>query len=245
MKLLKFDSITREWTLLFDYISMYRYAVKQYSEFIGFDYHTLSYDIINDKYFIYSANYLLVIDLNLDQESKAKLYKNPIIDTGIYPKSVVINGILHIIGGHDSHEHITFDPKNEKFVEIHAFPHLVTGISGPGLIHVRSKNILLSFGGYDAEQDETLLDIIRLYSITDNKWNDLSLKMPILGSHFPIFMTPNERYIVMSLFCDNEQRLFYLDLDVDDLNYMQFKEIEHIKTPEGYLRHAIMSGDTM
>ena len=152
---------------------------------------------------------------------------------------------MHIIGGHDSNKYITFDPNNEKFTEIHSFPDLSTGIPGSGLIHVRSKNILLLFGGYDADHEPSHLDIIKHYSIMDNKWHDLSLRLPSRDSDYPIFISPNEKYIVMNLSHDNEEKWFYLDLEIDDLNCMEFKEIDHIETPVGYTYHALMAGDRM
>ena len=243
-KLKTFNSITKTWTD-FDYSKVLEIADKpQYEEdfrfFYGFNYHTLSYDEINNKYYIYSKKYLLQIDMNKSDEN-LELYVNPFCSVGRDPVSVFVDGKLHIIGGYHSNLHIIFNPKTKKWIKHHKFAG-IKGLSMAALIHVKSKNVLYLMGGYDQQHIFDSSDVIWRYSFVTQKWEHLSVKLPKAGDEFPHFLTTNERYIVVTLkmFDENgnmEVLIFYLDLEMEPLRF-----IESSFKPKFEASHAIMTG---
>ena len=116
----------------------------------NFDFHSLSYDKSNDKYYITSHNgSLLEIDI---KTNTAKFYKyHAHIEFGIDPESIFIDGKLSIICGHDSNRHLIFDPETAIWTTHHIFKELKTGNSAPGLIHIPSQNIVYVMGGYNPD----------------------------------------------------------------------------------------------
>merc|ERR1711862_390535 len=70
------------------------------------------------------------------------------LDVGAFASSIFYDDRFHIIGGDISNKHIALNNEH-KFDEIHEFKEFSKGFSGHGLVHLKSKNVWLLFGGYD------------------------------------------------------------------------------------------------
>ena len=220
-----FDSITKTWTDL-SYLGVRRIAERQGFRDFNYEDNTLSYDKINNKCYIYSEQLLLQIDMN-KSDKNLKLYVSPFGDVGLNLASVFHEDKLHIIGA-QSYGHIIFDLKTTEWIkQMHpAFRSIIPG----ALMHVKSKNVLYLMGGYDYRQFKTL-DKIWKYSFDVQKWECLSIKLPVRASCLPYFLTMDERYIVVTL-----KVVFYLDLEKEPLMF-----IESPFKPEFEAQHAIMT----
>ena len=108
-------------------------------------------------------------------------------------KSIMINNEYHIIGGHDSREHLKWSQDKKEWITMFVF---TDSLAYSGLVHLKSKNKLISFGGGENEQDH--MYGVREYDITENMWsylNDLDFGDDTLASKFGYALSSDEKYI--------------------------------------------------
>lgn len=158
------------------------------------------------------------------------------------PIWVKINGKLHILGVGEGDDmfHIVFDSTIKSFPSqnsnVHEFTAWSAGNSGPGLIHIRSKNELLLLGGHGfLHQDE-----IWQCKLNEQFWSKLIIKLPRNNQNrdFKYLLTNNEKFII----CINsrDSHIFYWQIDgeYDEWN-MSSIDWDIDRTPT----HCVMTGD--
>ena len=173
---------------------------------------------------------------------------------GDAPCTLFINDKYHVIGGSDNRYHLVWNDNNfmNQFDVKHTFK-CVKGIFHHRIIHVKSKNILLLFGGcdllymYDSGNCRYLDEIYR-YFIDDDKWELLNdIKLPQKMHSFGCVMTSDEKYIILfggevkrSSYSSDDQ---YIDtIYVMDTDTMKIK-LSNIKCPSKSKYHGILMGD--
>ena len=142
------------------------------------------------------------------------------IDNG--PATSLINGELHIIGGYKNGKHFVWDNNKKQLKLLHSIQESNKGIQDAALIHIPSQNKLLLLGGYDQDVD-SVVDTMRVYSISDNEWKGLlnqngdEIKLPLAVGGFGYILTRDERYVVIfggtsGSHGGEEMDIYYLDL---------------------------------
>eukprot|EP01084_Bolivina_argentea_P125097 221671_1 len=128
--------------------------------------------------------------------------------------SVIINEEYHLIYGVSKPIHCKWNNDKKQLIPISELP-VNYGLGSSALVHVKSKNIVLFFGGlyqdpdadywtYGVEWDTMFKrsNKIYQYSIKENKWSELlNITIPKELRGFGWVITTDERYIIM--FCDD------------------------------------------
>ena len=109
-------------------------------------------------------------------------------------KCIIINDELHLIGGKRNNKHLIWRDKQKIFEELHVFEDLSLGFKSHKLIHMKSRQILLLFGG---ESTSKPLDVIYRFDIKKNEWNLMKIKMPQKLSEFGLISTNDEKYVIL------------------------------------------------
>ena len=151
-------------------------------------------------------------------------------------------------------------------IEKHRFQDITAGIVGHRVIHRKSDNTLLVFGGYDNGIPFGRLHIIRKYYIDDDKWFKLRHKTPVKMDTFGCIMALDERYAVfmngMKNF-GNSEEIYICDLESENLTFsvseilrpesdidtcnailMYRSQNKHELLIYGYLRNMILDTET-
>ena len=104
---------------------------------------------------------------------------------------------------------------------------------------LRLQNDDYLFGGFD-DGETNHSDQILKYDVDQQRWNELKVKLPHPTDNFPIFVTTNERYIVMLLYENDGYIVYYLDLNKGNLT--EFEKSEY-KPPFNWVERAVMTGN--
>ena len=146
-----------------------------------------TFDAENKCLYGYNQYELYKYDVN---KSETKLYE---LDRNIsYDNCIIIKigSIHHIIGGGSHPKHEIWDennPDSDKKL-LHEFESLQLARG----IFIESKKEILVFGGIS----DDIYDVIRRYSVDENKWDVMQCKMPNANEGFGCVMTMDERYVI-------------------------------------------------
>lgn len=153
-------------------------------------------------------------------------------------KCIIINNEFHLIGGKRSNKHLLWKEDKEIFEELHVFEDLSEGFKSHKLIYIKSKQILLMFGGESVQQP---LDTIYKYEISENKWSEMELKMPQKLSEFGLIATNDERFVILfgGVLYDKRGYTSSKSIFILDLENEIFSE-SLIQCPMAYMFDAIV-----
>eukprot|EP01084_Bolivina_argentea_P195399 335220_1 len=172
-----------EWHLLIEYPSGYSVTCP-----------SICYDFNTGLLYVYGGNKsLLIANLN----TKQCIVKTNLYMAGWYPKSIMIDNEYNLICGEDNKHHLIWDNKLESFKQLHTFDGLLCGNSNPGVVHFKSKNMIVLFGGVDVGRGlvHQNLDEIWVYTLHDKTWQKLNIKLPCPTDIFGYSASTDDRYI--------------------------------------------------
>ncbi len=135
---------------------------------------------------------------------------------GSNPILLMINNECHVILGSNSKCHYKLNLNQKRLDLVYEFAHLSAGLHENGAVHIKSKNMLLLFGGYDYKTDNQFNEIWKFDLSTGNKWVKLQdIKLPKKMSNFAWVLTKNEQYmIIFGGYCGERMKnIFILDLN--------------------------------
>ena len=185
----KYNSKTDEWTLIMLYPEDFKSTA-----------HRFCYDSINNIIYLAGLDKRLYI-FNLDERQMNIIENVPYL--GCNPSLLMINNQCHIILGSRSQFHWKYNSETKKIDKISQFTHLSAGLHKHGIVHIKSKNMLLLFGGYDPDQGHQFDDIWKFdlsqlnKDYKENKWIKIDdIKLPLKMSSFAWILSKNENYLV-------------------------------------------------
>eukprot|EP01084_Bolivina_argentea_P061603 112608_1 len=132
------------------------------------------------------------IDINLSNKSVRTIQLD--VHIGDNAESIVIQNQFHIIGGEHNYKHLKWNSITNQFETIHTFDSKVSAAGS--LVHIEAEQSVYYLGGYNHNK-HTHIDDIYQYNIPSNKWNKLSIKMPIPLSVFGCTKAIREQYILI------------------------------------------------
>ena len=110
--------------------------------------------------------------------------------------SIIINGEFHIIGGINNNQHLIWNDNTRQFDQIWIFNEFGRGWASPKLIHIKSKNVLYAFAGWNT-MNGINSNIIYKYNINNKRWYKLSTLLPFNLNGFGYDCTISEQYIII------------------------------------------------
>ena len=157
-------------------------------DFISTD-HGTTIDAAKKKLFICNSQKEL-IEIDLKAKPFAIKYLSKNANFGWYPKIVVVEGTIHILGGSNNSKHLMFNKESAEFREIYQF-NLVgfRGFNSHKLLHLKRRKCILCIGANDKSQ-------IHEFSLSNNKWRKWEMTVP---AHLPlsaVVTTKNEQFII-------------------------------------------------
>ena len=167
--------------------------------------HSMCYNPIKHKIFVYGwENNMNIFDIKTKEH---KVFTDCLETSSGILKPVLLNikGDCHVICGSNNNYHLKWNFKDEKFEQIFKFPDFEGGINGHSVIHIKSKNMLYLFGGYDHFRDVVNHSIWKCYIDGDNgvefEWKESeNEQLQKLGASEILkdsaISTPDETYIV-------------------------------------------------
>ena len=179
--------------------------------------HKFCYDSINNIIYMAGIDERLYI-FNLDNKTMNIIKKLDYL--GCNPSLLMINGQCHIILGSRSKAHYTYNADLKKFEKIFEFTEFTAGLHENGIIYIKSKSILLLFGGYDPVPDRQF-DVFWEFDLSAYKRTKRDdIKLPVKMSSFGWILSKNEDYLVIfgGFSREKERRIkniFILDLKVN------------------------------
>ena len=223
-----YNTISNKWRLFAEY--PYEFRVKE---------HAIYYDTATKLIWIYGDDSKL---LTVNMESKEfKMIKSDGKYVGLVPKLFIINKRLHVIGGSDNKHHLIWNKESKQFDIKYTFKSWTSGMHGHEVIHVKSKNILYLFGGFDhaASYPDYYNRYIWKCTIDDDyKWSKLKADyIKNYNIYYKGFiLTPDEKYIVI-FHADDSWLLF--DIDQEKLYSLMIPSQIELRPEPG---HAILGG---
>ena len=158
--------------------------------------HTILYNPKTNILWLYGEERNMI---NINMETKEfKIIKSNAKYLGYCPKLLFINDKLHAILGSDSAKHLIWNDDTLDFdEEIFTFPDLKRGLHAHGVVHLKNKNELYVFGGYDYMS--SLNDhAIWKCKIDDMKKWEIYHKDERFSSYYRGYiLTNDERYIII------------------------------------------------
>ena len=209
----------------------------KYPTSIKTSFHTSAYDDKNELLYIYNKEALLIIiNFKTTQISIKK-----VTNVGKYAASVVINGEFHLIGGFKSNKHMKWSIKEQRFIEIFHFKEAGIGYYLHKLCYIKSKNLLISMGGYTTTtRSSRSTDHIYIYDINNNQWHLSPISMPRRMYSFGYILTPNQKYIC--IFGGNTTK----DIHIFDLSKQRMLKLDNMQCPvNGGFHSCVMSNYKM
>ena len=193
--------------------------------------HEICYNTNTKILWIYGENSIM-INVNMDTK-ELKIIKYRARYVGQCPKLFFIKDRLHVICGSDSKYHLMWNDEENKFEDpIFTFSGVYAGNNGPVVVHLKQKNILFLFGGYDYIGFHP--KSIWKCDIDDNfKWIKLEVTLQNYVMYDAGVLTADEKFVVifqspqMCLFDVDNEKLKYLDLDFNQhVIYTKMKMIQ-------------------
>ena len=166
-----------------------------------------------------------MINVNMDTK-EIKIIKSNARYVGQCPKLFFIKDKLHVICGSDSKYHLVWNDVENKFDDpVFTFSELNAGNHAHVVVHLKQKNVLYLFGGYDYQQNYYLKSIWKC-DIDDNfKWTKLAIKLKQHVSYDACVVTADEKIVVIfqspkiCLFHVEQEKLEYLDGNFNQEKY--------------------------
>eukprot|EP01084_Bolivina_argentea_P242060 406184_1 len=150
-----------------------------------------------------------------------KIYEQALKDA----KCIVINDILHIIGGKQSNRHYILDETKCELIPQWSFRGM-NMLQGAGLVYLETKETLYLFGGIIKERLTLRFDrksncIYKCYPSNSNMtkcvWKKLDVKMPFKTSDIVVTSCKNDKYILLF-----DTGLFTQDIYIFDVDKEKF-----------------------
>ena len=127
-----------------------------------------------------------------------KIYDNN-IPTALFERGILINNTYHIIGGLSNRSHLVWN-KQKKIFEQYNFEE-IKSICRHKLIYLKSKNIVLCFGGlkdtHNIEMSSNHTNQICLFDTQSFKWTKLVQTLPNVTTGFGCIQSRNDEYIII------------------------------------------------
>ena len=219
--LYKYNTISNEWKLILKYPAEFESAG-----------HRICYDAESNAIYMYGIKSQM-ININLTT-MKINVYATD-YDVGYYPTLLMLNSKCHIILGRKSIYHYKWNSNLNKMEEVFKFSQFenneaqdtyyfsiqssTPGLDAPGIIHIKSQNKLLLFGGWNPANPNQCSDEIFEYNINnkDVKWAKLDdVKLPLDMNDFTWVLSRNEEYLIIfggeDIDGDRIENIFILDL---------------------------------
>lgn len=179
----------------------------------------ISYDPISKRIFISLSNQLKVYDT---QKQKLEGYT---VDIPLYSQIIVIDGICHIIGyTNNGLSHHIVNVKTQRIQDIHIYNDM-NGIGyydKVGLVYNSKKKELLIIG--ECSSSNQRMNPFYKYSVVNNKWTKLNIKLPHSMHHGAYVITKDGRYIIILGGKRANNYAWSDDVFVCDLESMEFVE---------------------
>ena len=160
--------------------------------------HTIIYNPKTNILWLYGEERNMI---NINMETKEfKIIKPNAKYLGYCPKLFFINGRLHAILGSDSTQHLIWNDDTMDFEqEIFTFPGLKRGLHAHGVVHLRNKNELYLFGGYDymSSSSNHVVWKCNIDDMKTLKWEIYQEDMRFTSYYHGYISTNDERYIVI------------------------------------------------
>ena len=156
---------------------------------------------------------------------------------------ILIGNILHIIGGQDYNNHLTFDTFWGEIIEKSRFEH--NFLQDSTALHVKSKNCILLIGGDSGDYykskgvKQRRWSGIKRYDLTKETWSDVRVSPAFNYSSVRAVLTSNERHIIVTPY-ESKGKVMVIDIDNDD----EFKLKEtNIPLPHQVIHDIVRLGD--
>ena len=119
------------------------------------------------------------------------------INVGSNPMLLMINHECHIILGGSSRFHYKWNSELKLLEKVHKFGQ-VLALEGHGVIHIKSQNRLLLFGGFDEISEESLEGIWECDLNDTLIWRKLeNIELPTEMESFAWVLSKCENYLVI------------------------------------------------
>ena len=152
----------------------------------------------------------------------------------------LIDGRIQIILGNFNDEHIECDIEGKECKTLHTFEKYSNCLADPASVYLQNKGELWLIGGFDYNS-WWCIDHIHSYSITNDKWKPLHIKLPESLRKCTCICTIDERYII--IFGGHDSRHVSTDkIFIIDTELLEIKE-SSIKCPMKGLFHACLVDD--
>eukprot|EP01084_Bolivina_argentea_P158022 275314_1 len=150
---------------------------------------------------------------------------------------------LHIVCGAESNKHFIWT-QNNSYGRKYEFKQFDTfgSLSNAGLVHVKSKNILLLLGGYN-HTDWICSDAIYSYDIDKNEWVEINTTLPVAMDSFGYVLTTDKKYLLIFGGSDEDSRkkdAIYI-MDIETMLIVKSR----LKCPEKGEYYAILGFDSL
>eukprot|EP01084_Bolivina_argentea_P015522 29064_1 len=191
----------------------------------------VSMDCKFNKLYVNNKQNQSVITFDLLKYGEMAVHKqNKKINIGGSTKSAIINGKYHVIRGNMNDKHLVWNAKDSTFDVVYKWAKEESKTAGHALVHIKSKNALLLFGGI---QNKIQNDSMWYYSIDKAKWTKLQQTLPYKCSKFAYVLSNDEKYVILLAANKN-------NIDIVNLNTMTFQR-SLIKTPTACEYRAIIT----
>ena len=194
--------------------AIWKYNIKQHEWIKVIDYdedlsvysHSAAFDSNNNCIYIFRTTNGNQIKCDLNSK-KLSIIENAITPTTTSWRGfesslrmLHVNDRLHCIGGNNRNQsaiHCSWSTKGNALSDkiMHKLPEsITTGLRKHSMIYLKSQQCILVFGG---RYQDKVFDTIYKYSIVNQKWIELDIKMPRNMCSFGIVKTREERFIIL------------------------------------------------
>eukprot|EP01083_Nonionella_stella_P007314 21146_1 len=196
--LYKYDIHSDQW-------SVYKPFPLGFNQFICTGKGTMAFDNKTRSLYVFNKERQL-LKLNLCVHSKATSSEKKRMDYKLYPQkfellgnehasSIFVHDTLHIIGGSKTNKHYTFNEKYQRFEQIHRFTQYRESFSKHALVHIKSQNRLLLFGG--EQNNSVALGAIYSFCLCTSKWTEIETKLPFPTCNVSAVVSSDESHVVL------------------------------------------------
>ena len=159
----------------------------------------ICYDPITKILWLYSdgetADVGQIFKFDMESKQFEKIIESEEVGFGIWPKLILIDNKLHIIGGSRNKYHLIWDNDQKKLETIYSFPVLTEGFYGHNIVYAENKRFIYLFGGFDGEN--SYIDEIWKCEIDKNyQWTKLKDELDEFYRKAAI-LTGDEKYVVL------------------------------------------------
>eukprot|EP01083_Nonionella_stella_P144561 451559_1 len=204
----KFNTKTEEWTEIYQFDKSYGVNHK-YGKYLDVWRTPWSIDTNTQLIYVCDGSFPFIFDI------QNKSLREIETDLSLRTDSVLcIDNELHMI--HDSGtKHVICDVNTTQSRTIHEFGELGDGYEGYGFIHLKSKEVILMFGGWNSSSES--FNTIYEFSLATSQWKKFDVELPHNLSHFGIASTENDEFVVLIAGwidgCDESRHVMIFDVN--------------------------------